>query len=163
MPDRYDFANLSLIEFEGLCVDLVEAETGLRFERFSEGADGCVDGRHGRADGDIILQAKHYKNSTWSDLQKAVKTEKKNIAKLKPSQYCVASLFPLGLPEAPRVLRMSGRYSTSDYFHIVRIRAATSTRICCALRSDAAALTTGQVPVSKNWSSVAGMNRVLDA
>ncbi len=87
MADRYDFANLSPIEFEGLCVDLVAAETGLRFETFAEGTDGGADGRHGRADGDIIVQAKHYKNSTWSDLQKAVKAEKKNIAALKPSEY----------------------------------------------------------------------------
>lgn len=95
MLDRYDFANLSPIEFEGLCVDLVSAETGLRFERFSEGADGGVDGRHTRANGDIILQAKHYKNSTWSDLQKAVKNEKSNVAKLKPSEYYLLTSQPL--------------------------------------------------------------------
>lgn len=95
MPDRYDFANLSPIEFEGLCVDLVTAETGLRFERFSEGSDGGVDGRHAQANGDIILQAKHYKNSTWSDLQKAVKAEKKNLVKLKPSEYYLLTSQPL--------------------------------------------------------------------
>ncbi|WP_244426722.1 ATP-binding protein [Sinorhizobium sojae] len=71
------------------------AETGLRFERFSEGADGGVDGRHGQANGDIILQAKHYKNSTWSDLQKAVKAEKKNLVKLKPSEYYLLTSQPL--------------------------------------------------------------------
>ncbi|UIK09687.1 restriction endonuclease [Rhizobium leguminosarum] len=95
MSDRYDFANLSPIEFEGLCVDLVEAETGHRFERFAEGADGGVDGRHGRAGGDIILQAKHYKNSTWSDLQKAVKVEARNIGRLKPSEYYLLTSQPL--------------------------------------------------------------------
>ncbi len=49
------------------------------------------------------------------------------------------------------------------YFHIVFIRAATSMRICLALRSDAEALTAGQVPISKNWRRVAGIKRVLDA
>ena len=95
MPDRYDFANLSPIEFEGLCVDLVAAETRLRFERFSEGADGGVDGRHSRANGDIILQAKHYKQSTWSELQRAVKNEKSNVAKLNPSEYYLLTSQPL--------------------------------------------------------------------
>ncbi|ANM11357.1 MULTISPECIES: restriction endonuclease [unclassified Rhizobium] len=95
MSDRYDFANLSPIEFEGLCVDLVEAETGYRFERFAEGADGGIDGRHGHADGGIILQAKHYKNSTWSDLQKAVKAEAKNIARLQPAEYYLLTSQPL--------------------------------------------------------------------
>jgi len=36
-----------------------------------------------------------------------------------------------------------------SYFHIVRICAATSTGICWALRSDAAALTKGHDPISK--------------
>ncbi|MDS7598419.1 ATP-binding protein [Agrobacterium tumefaciens] len=95
VSDRYDFANLSPIEFEGLCADLVAAETGLRFETFSEGADGGADGRHGRAEGDIILQAKHYKNSTWSDLQKAVGIERKNVANLNPSEYYLLTSQPL--------------------------------------------------------------------
>lgn len=95
VSDRYDFANLSPIEFERLCADLVAAETRLRFETFSEGADGGVDGRHARADGDLIIQAKHYKNSTWSDLQKAVKAEKKNVATLKPSEYYLLTSQPL--------------------------------------------------------------------
>ncbi|WP_255571579.1 restriction endonuclease [Ensifer sp. ENS12] len=95
MTDRYDFANLSPIEFEGLCVDLVAAETDLRFERFSEGADGGVDGRHSRTNGDIILQAKHYRGSTWSDLQKAVKAEQKNLVKLQPSEYYFLTSQPL--------------------------------------------------------------------
>ena len=43
------------------------------------------------------------------------------------------------------------------------MRAPTSIRICCALRSEAAAETNGQVIVSKNCSKVAGMKRVLAA
>lgn len=53
--------------------------------------------------------------------------------------------------------------SGKPYFHIARIRAPTSIRICCALRSDAAADTSGQVIVSKNCNNVAGMKRVRAA
>ncbi|MFS8144301.1 restriction endonuclease [Rhizobium sp. BR 249] len=95
MSDRYDFANLSPVEFESLCVDLVAAVTGLGFERFSEGADRGIDGRHSRADGDIILQAKHYKNSSWTDLQKAATAEKKNLLKLNPKTYYFLTSQPL--------------------------------------------------------------------
>ena len=52
---------------------------------------------------------------------------------------------------------------THSYFHMALIRAPTSIRICCALRSEAAAETSGQVAVSKNCSNVAGMKRVLAA
>ena len=46
--------------------------------------------------------------------------------------------------------------------HIERMRAPTSMRIWLALRSLAEALTFGQVAVSKNCSSVAGMKRVRE-
>jgi hypothetical protein len=52
---------------------------------------------------------------------------------------------------------------THSYFHMALIRAPTSIRICCALRSEAAADTSGQLIVSKNCNSVAGMKRVLAA
>lgn len=95
MTDVYDFANLSPIEFEGLCIDLLAAETGLRFERFAEGADGGMDGRHSRADGDIILQAKHFKGSTWSSLQTSAKKESIKVAQLKPLEYYFLTSQPL--------------------------------------------------------------------
>lgn len=53
--------------------------------------------------------------------------------------------------------------SGPSYFHIARILAPTSIRICCALRSEAAAETSGQLIVSKNCSNVAGMKRLLAA
>lgn len=87
MSDNYDFENLSPIEFEALCVDLLSADLGLDFERFSPGADGGIDGRHSSAAGDRILQAKHYKNSTWSDLKRATKKESANVSSLAPQEY----------------------------------------------------------------------------
>jgi len=95
MSDRYDFGNLSPIEFEGVSVDLVAAETGLGFERFSEGRDGGMDGRHSSAEGRIILQAKHYKNSTWSDLQTAAASENRNLIGLNPTRYFFLTSQPL--------------------------------------------------------------------
>ncbi len=61
------------------------------------------------------------------------------------------------------VERLQSRMSDCAHFHIARIRALTSIRICWALRSEAAADTSGQVAVSKNCSNVAGMKRVLAA
>lgn len=91
MAEKYDFGNLSPIEFEALCLDLVSTETGLRFESFSEGPDGGMDGRHSSAEGDAILQAKHYKGSTWNNLQTAAKSESKNLKRLAPDRYYFAT------------------------------------------------------------------------
>lgn len=95
MADPYDFENLSPIEFEALCIDLLSAELGVKFERFSPGADGGMDGRHSSAAGVRILQAKHYKNSKWSDLKSAAKRERKNVAALAPKEYYLHTSQPL--------------------------------------------------------------------
>lgn len=111
MSDRYDFANLSPIEFEGLCIDLVAAETGLRFERFSQGADGGMDGRHTTVNGNIVLQAKHFKNSTWSNLQIAVKAEAKNLERLDPADYYLLTSQPLTPPRKDQIVGLLGHSS----------------------------------------------------
>ncbi|MCE8510531.1 restriction endonuclease [Ruegeria pomeroyi] len=87
MADQYDFGNLSPIEFEALVADLLGEELGVTFETFSEGADGGIDARFSTAKGDIILQAKHYKESTWSDLKTAAKNEHPKIIQLNPKVY----------------------------------------------------------------------------
>jgi len=87
MADIYDFGNLSPIEFETLIADLLGEELKIGFETFSEGADGGIDARYSSVAGDIIIQAKHYKGSTWSDLLTAAKQEHPKIVKLKPKQY----------------------------------------------------------------------------
>ena len=87
MADQYDFGNLSPIEFETLVADLMGEELGVRFETFSEGADGGIDARYSAAAGDTILQAKHYKGSTWTDLKKSAKAEHPKIKKLDPQKY----------------------------------------------------------------------------
>ena len=79
--------NLSAIDFEDLCRDLAKVETGMRFEAFGPGPDGGIDGRHAEAGKKIILQAKHYINSSFSDLKKAATKEKSKIVKIKPSRY----------------------------------------------------------------------------
>lgn len=87
MAEQYDFGNLSPIEFEALVADLMSAECGVRFETFSEGADGGIDARHSSAAGNVVLQAKHYRNSTWADLVTSAKQESPKIHKLNPSTY----------------------------------------------------------------------------
>ncbi|SFE95456.1 ATP-binding protein [Roseivivax sediminis] len=87
MAEQYDFGNLSPIEFEALVADLMSAELGVRFETFSEGADGGIDARHSSATGNVILQAKHYRNSTWADLETSAKRESPKVHRLNPNTY----------------------------------------------------------------------------
>lgn len=79
--------NLSPADFEDLCREILQAETHHRFSAFSAGADGGVDGRHSKGTNSTILQCKHYLNSTFNQLESALKKEVPKIDLIKPSRY----------------------------------------------------------------------------
>ncbi len=88
---NYNFQNLSFADFEDLVRDLIGQEEGLRFEAFSVGPDGGIDGRHAKAGAAVILQAKHYEGSPSSKLIAAIKHERSRLIDLRP---IVMSLQP---------------------------------------------------------------------
>jgi len=79
--------NLSPIDFEDLCRDIAQAETGMRFSAFGPGPDGGIDGRHSMGDGTVIIQCKHYEGSTFASLKAAAKSEIDNLRRLSPKRY----------------------------------------------------------------------------
>ena len=91
----YDFSSLSHSEFEDLARDLVGREIELRFEAFSEGPDDGMDGRHARADGTIVMQAKHYRGSGFAALKSKMTKERQSIDRLAPTRYILVTSAPL--------------------------------------------------------------------
>lgn len=91
----YTFANLSPAEFEDLARDLIGEELDLRFEAFAAGPDGGMDGRYAMADGAIILQAKHYHQSTFAALKATMKKERRAIDQLRAKRYILVTSRPL--------------------------------------------------------------------
>ena len=87
----YDFSTLSHSDFENLVRDLVGREFGIRFEAFTEGPDGGMDGRYAAADGAVVLQAKHYTRSAFSSLKSKMTKERRTIDKLQPKRYILAT------------------------------------------------------------------------
>lgn len=87
----YDFSTLSPTAFEDLTRDLLGRALGIRFEGFAEGPDDGMDGRHATADGDIILQAKHYNRSGFTGLKAKMKTERAKIDALQHRRYILAT------------------------------------------------------------------------
>jgi hypothetical protein len=92
---NYDFSNLSHSEFEDLARDLVGREIELRFEAFPEGPDGGIDGRHARADGSIVMQAKHYQGSGFAALRSKMTKERQSIDRLAATRYILVTSAPL--------------------------------------------------------------------
>lgn len=94
MINRYDFLNLSYVEFEEMCKDLLEKEWGLPLQSFAEGADEGVDLRAFTDDDiHIIVQCKRYKD--YKSLIKAVKLEIPKLKKLGQIRYVLATSINL--------------------------------------------------------------------
>ena len=77
---RFDYRNLSPIEFERLCSDLLTIMEGVRYQRFGEGRDDGVDLQYENVSGaKTIVQCKRYRDS--SQLLSVLKhTERKKVA-----------------------------------------------------------------------------------
>jgi DNA polymerase III delta prime subunit len=90
--------NVSDNEFEAVVGDLLGTDLGMRFERFARGPDGGIDLRHrdGRKRPDIV-QCKHYKGSSWSDLRRDARKERTRLAALKPQPRSYRFVTSLGL------------------------------------------------------------------
>ncbi|TAU38907.1 hypothetical protein ELI44_36965 [Rhizobium ruizarguesonis] len=95
MSQNYDFRTLSPLEFEAFCINLTAAELGLPFETFAEGRDRGIDGRYEHEGRTIIVQAKHFRNSTWAKLEKAAEDESRNLKILNPDRYIFTTSQPL--------------------------------------------------------------------
>ncbi|WOH49347.1 toll/interleukin-1 receptor domain-containing protein [Bradyrhizobium sp. sBnM-33] len=92
---NYDFSSLSHSEFEDLARDLVGREIDLPFEAFPEGPDDGMDGHHARADGSIVMQAKHYRGSGFAALKSKMTKERQSIDRLAPTRYILVTSAPL--------------------------------------------------------------------
>lgn len=91
MATTYDFKTLSHADFEDLVRDVIGRELGVRFESFCSGPDDGMDGRHSRGSETLILQAKHYAGSRFSQLNTKMKKERAAIDAIGHSRYLLAT------------------------------------------------------------------------
>ncbi|MFJ4816551.1 restriction endonuclease [Streptomyces sp. NPDC088801] len=95
--ESFDLSRLTDFDFEAVCKDLLEEEFGLRLEIFAAGADGGIDLRHLRPDGDsLIVQCKHWHRSGRAKLIEHIRNvEAKKVAKIAPQRYILATSVSL--------------------------------------------------------------------
>lgn len=96
----YDFSNLSPLDFEHLIADLMSAEMNLRFKYYKAGADGGIDTQAFDGSRRIVLQAKRYIESDYSNLKSRCVLEASNWTKRSslPDEFWLATTLPL-LPQ----------------------------------------------------------------
>lgn len=88
----YSFNTLNDEDFEILVNDLLSKVLEARVERFKKGRDGGIDGRLLTSEhNEIIIQSKHYLNSSYSSLKSDLKKEAKKVNILNPKRYILAT------------------------------------------------------------------------
>jgi hypothetical protein len=88
---------LSDTEFEDLVGDLLGAAENRRYERFRRGPDLGIDLRYMADDSLVMVQCKHYLNSTFSQLRAAARREAARLGgtEVEPTHYRFVTSRPL--------------------------------------------------------------------
>ena len=80
----FNYYDLDDVEFEILCKDIMQVKLNSELRAFGKGKDGGVDLTDNVSTHNIVVQVKHYINSTFSDLRGSLKKEIEKVKKLNP-------------------------------------------------------------------------------
>jgi hypothetical protein len=124
----YDFMTLSPEDFEHLVADLLSCEWNLRIEQFKSGKDKGVDLRNTRVlqtPSVTIIQCKRYSPYRFSELVRAVKSERHNIERLNPARYVLATSVPLSPENKKTIVEILAPWcrSTEDIYGATELNA----------------------------------------
>ncbi len=93
----YNFHNLCDFEFESLCKDIMEKKLNKKLRIFGKGKDSGIDIVDDIIAKNVVIQVKHYINSSQSKLKTSLRNEVEKVKKLNPKQYyicCSKDLSP---------------------------------------------------------------------
>lgn len=110
----FNYANLSNIEFEALCKDVMEKKLGVSLRRFAPGQDDGIDLTDDATKPNIVVQVKHYWNSTPAQLVSALKRELSNVITLAPHQYYICCSKMLSPHQVRELYQYFLAYMDSD-------------------------------------------------
>lgn len=112
---EYDFKALSDYDFELLVCDLLSAWLGRRVENFRRGRDQGIDLRYASdSGGKVVVQCKHYANTSFSGLRAAVGAECEKIRRLRPRRYLLVTSRFLTPAEKDKLFRLLAPYCPSE-------------------------------------------------
>lgn len=115
----YNFETLSPKDFELLTRDLLQKELSITLETFKSGKDSGIDLRYSKDTlNQLIIQCKHYKNSTLRDLYNTLNIETEKIKKLNPKRYIISTSQSLTPKNKDKIMQICSPFikSTSDIY-----------------------------------------------
>ena len=115
-----NYANLNDMEFEALCKDVMERMLGVSLRRFGPGRDHGVDLTDDVSTKAIVVQVKHYRDSTTDQLVRSLKNELPKVTELAPQKYYICCSRKLSADNIKALYQHFQAYMASDR-HIVTL------------------------------------------
>lgn len=114
----FDLSNLNDYEFEILCKDIMQELLAEKLFTFSRGVDAGVDICDKKKKTTIIIQAKHYAGSTYSQLKSSLKKEVTKIQRHHPEKYFVCTSQSLTKKNKQEIIEMFDEFMP-DISHVI--------------------------------------------
>ena len=108
-----NYGNLNDVEFEYLCQDIMQSKLNTVLHRFARGQDGGIDLADNVNTNNIIVQVKHYMNSSATQLVASLKNELDKVKKLTPKQYYICCSKELSPQKVNEIYNLFSDYMTS--------------------------------------------------
>ncbi len=110
----YNYHNLNDVEFEELCKDILECRLNTELRIFGKGRDGGVDLTDNTVTHNIVIQVKHYINSSFANLKNSLNKEVEKVKRLTPKKYYVCCGMELTDNNVSEIYSLFSDYMESD-------------------------------------------------
>lgn len=114
MKELLNYANLNDMEFEELCKDVMSKKLNVQLRIFGKGRDGGIDLTDDTQTNNIVVQVKHYVESSTTQLVSNIKKELDKVNKLKPNQYYICCSKELTANNIKEIYKTFSKYMESD-------------------------------------------------
>ncbi|OJW12777.1 restriction endonuclease [Mucilaginibacter sp. 44-25] len=123
---KYNLTVINDDDFEKLAKDLLERELQISLQIFKTGKDGGIDLRYAmNVENEIIVQAKHFINSKYSDLKTQLVKEHKSMTLLtpQPQRYILITSLALSTKQTDEIVKLMSPYilTSQDVYGMGRI------------------------------------------
>ena len=109
-----EYGNLSPVEFEYVCQDVMQARLQAPLRRFPSGRDDGIDLIGDCAGSRVVVQVKHYWKSPFSALKRALKVELPKLERLRPDQYFICCAQTLSPRQVKELYELFSSYMASE-------------------------------------------------
>jgi len=109
-----NYADLSDVEFEYLCQDIMSKMLHMELRRFATGRDGGIDLTNDTSTKEIVVQVKHYMKTDVSGLVTKLKNELPKVQTLNPQKYYICCSKELSQDRIREIYTIFQDYMDSD-------------------------------------------------